>query len=99
MRGRRHVVQVRPGGCILRDGAVLETQSAMDKSPVTGKSVLVARGLGEMVVAAVINTATLLRVRVAAAASDNPSDRIAQMYEGHGFPCAHAALHRAVQPL
>lgn len=47
--GRRHVVQVRPGGCTLLDGAVLGTQSAMDKSPVTGESMLVARILGEMV--------------------------------------------------
>ena len=75
------VVQVRPGDHIPCDGLVLEGQSAVDESPVTGESVPVARGPGEAVVAASVNTAALLRVRVTAAASDNTISRIVRMVE------------------
>jgi len=75
------VVQVRPGDRIPCDGLVLEGQSAVDESPVTGESVPVPRGPGEPVVAASVNTAALLRVRVTAAASDNTISRIVRMVE------------------
>ncbi len=75
------VVQVRPGDRIPCDGMVLDGQSAVDESPVTGESVPVARGPGEPVVAASVNTAALLRVRVTAAASDNTISRIVRMVE------------------
>jgi len=76
------VVQVRPGDRIPCDGVVLEGQSAVDESPVTGESVPVARGPGEAVVAASVNTAALLRVRATAAAGDNTISRIVRMVEG-----------------
>ncbi len=75
------VVQVRPGDRIPCDGLVLEGQSAVDESPVTGESVPVPRGPGEPVVAASVNTAALLRVRVTASASDNTISRIVRMVE------------------
>ncbi len=75
------VVQVRPGDRIPCDGLILEGQSAIDESPVTGESVPVSRGPGEPVVAASVNTAALLRVRVTAAASDNTISRIVRMVE------------------
>ncbi len=75
------VVQVRPGDRIPCDGEVLEGQSAVDESPVTGESVPVARGPRDAVVAASVNTAALLRVRVTAAAADNTISRIVRMVE------------------
>lgn len=75
------VVQVRPGDRIPCDGIVLEGQSAVDESPVTGESVPVARGPGDAVVAASVNTAALLRLRVTAAAADNTISRIVRMVE------------------
>ena len=75
------VVQVRPGDRIPCDGLVLEGQSAVDESPVTGESIPVARGPGDAVVAASVNTAALLRLRVTAAASDNTISRIVRMVE------------------
>ncbi len=75
------IVQVRPGDRIPCDGEVIEGQSAVDESPVTGESVPVARGPGELVVAASVNTDALLRVRVTAAASDNTISRIVRMVE------------------
>ncbi len=75
------VVQVRPGDRIPCDGMVVEGQSAVDESPVTGESVPVSRGPGDAVVAASVNTVALLRVRVTAAASDNTISRIVRMVE------------------
>lgn len=75
------VVQVRPGDRVSCDGVVLDGQSAVDESPVTGESVPVARGPGEAVVAGSVNTAALLRVRVTAAAADNTVSRIVRLVE------------------
>ena len=75
------VVQVRPGDRVPCDGLVLDGQSAVDESPVTGESVPVARGPGEAVVAGSVNTAALLRVRVTAAAVDNTVSRIVRLVE------------------
>ncbi len=75
------LVQVRPGDRIPCDGMIVEGLSAVDESPVTGESVPVSRGPGDAVVAASVNTAALLRVRVTAAASDNTISRIVRMVE------------------
>ena len=75
------VVQVRPGDRVPCDGVVLEGQSAVDESPVTGESMPVARGPGEAVVAGSVNTAALLRVRVTAATADNTISRIVRLVE------------------
>ncbi len=75
------VVQVRPGDRVPCDGVVLDGQSAVDESPVTGESVPVARGPGEAVVPGSVNTAALLRVRVTAAAADNTVSRIVRLVE------------------
>jgi Cd2+/Zn2+-exporting ATPase len=75
------LVQVRPGDRIPCDGMIVEGLSAVDESPVTGESVPVSRGPGDAVVAASVNTAALLRVRVTATASDNTISRIGRMVE------------------
>lgn len=75
------VVQVRPGDRIPCDGLVLEGQSAVDESPVTGESAPVSRGPGEPVLAGSVNAAALLRVRVTATAADNTVSRIARLVE------------------
>jgi Cd2+/Zn2+-exporting ATPase len=75
------VVRVRPGDRIPCDGIVLEGQSAVDESPVTGESIPVTRGPGDAVVAASVNTAALLRLRVTATAADNTISRIVRLVE------------------
>jgi len=75
------IVHVRPGDRIPCDGMILEGQSAVDESPVTGESIPVARGPGEQVMAGAINIAALLRVRVTATAADNTLSRIVKMVE------------------
>ncbi len=75
------IVHARPGDRIPCDGVIVEGQSAVDESPVTGESVPVARGPGEAVVAGSVNTAALLRIRVTATAADNTLSRIVKMVE------------------
>ena len=73
------IVQARPGDRIPCDGLVVEGESAVDESPVTGESIPVARGPGGAVVAGSVNTAALLRIRVTATAADNTLSRIVRM--------------------
>ena len=75
------IVQARPGDRIPCDGVIVEGQSAVDQSPVTGESVPVARGPGDPVMAGSINVSALLRVRVTATAADNTLSRIVRMVE------------------
>lgn len=75
------VVQVRPGDRVPCDGVVVDGQSTVDESPVTGESVPVARGPGEGMVAGSVNVDALLRVRVTAAAADNTVSRIVRLVE------------------
>ncbi len=75
------IVQARPGDRIPCDGVIIEGQSAVDESPVTGESVPVARGPGDPVMAGSVNASALLRVRVTATAADNTLSRIVRMVE------------------
>ena len=75
------VVQVRPGDRLPCDGEIIEGQSALDESPVTGESMPVPRGPGEPVVAGSINADGVLRVRVTREAADNTVARIITMVE------------------
>lgn len=56
------VVAVRPGEKIPVDGEVLEGESSVDESMITGESIPVDKGVGDRVVGATVNTAGSLRV-------------------------------------
>ncbi|WP_249680454.1 heavy metal translocating P-type ATPase [Roseococcus pinisoli] len=75
------LVLIRPGDRVPCDGSIEEGRSALDESPVSGESVPVARGPGELVRAGSINADGALRVRVTHAASDNTIARIIRMVE------------------
>ena len=75
------IVQARPGDRIPCDGTILDGQSEIDESPVTGESVPVARGPGEAVMAGSVNTAALLRIQVTATAVDNTLSRIVKLVQ------------------
>ena len=72
-------VLIRPGDRVPCDGTILEGDSALDESPVTGESLPVARGPGEPVVAGAINSTGVLRVTVTAAGADSTLSRIARL--------------------
>ena len=64
------VLLVRPGAKVAVDGEVLEGESEVDESTVTGESLPVHKGPGDKVVGATINKNGTLRVRATAVGSD-----------------------------
>jgi Cu+-exporting ATPase len=72
------ILLVRPGGRIGVDGVVIEGQSALDQSIVTGESIPVDKGIGDIVVAGSINTTGALKVRTTV---DGHNTTIARMAE------------------
>jgi Zn2+/Cd2+-exporting ATPase len=74
-------VLVQPGGRVPADGTIVEGQSALDDSPVTGESVPVNKKEGDPVYAGSINTDNVLKVRVDKTANDNTIARIIKMVE------------------
>ena len=75
------MILVRPGDRIPADGEIIEGESAIDESPVTGESVPVRKNAGASVYAGTINGDGVLRVKVTAAAADNTISRIVKLVE------------------
>lgn len=74
-------VLVRPGDRIPTDGLIVDGQSQVDESPVTGESVPVDKIVGDGVFAGSINAIGAIRVRVTKTAADNTIARIIHMVE------------------
>jgi Cd2+/Zn2+-exporting ATPase len=75
------LVLVRPGDRVSADGEVVEGESEVDESPVTGESVPVPKAEGAPVFAGSVNASGVLQVRVTKPASDNTIARIIQLVE------------------
>ncbi|UVK37899.1 cadmium-translocating P-type ATPase [Mesorhizobium sp. AR10] len=75
------VILVRPGDRIPADGRIIEGESAIDESPVSGESVPVRKGVDAELFAGTINGDGVLRITVTAAASDNTIARIVKLVE------------------
>ena len=58
------ILQVRPGDRIPLDGVVVEGESRIDTSPVTGEPVPVKAGFGDEVTSGCVNTSGLIKIRV-----------------------------------
>jgi Cu+-exporting ATPase len=76
------VVVVRPGERLPADGTVIDGDSQVDESLITGESLPVARGSGDEVVAGAINGDGLLRIRATRVGSDSTIGRIIRMVQG-----------------
>ncbi|WP_436347580.1 heavy metal translocating P-type ATPase [Natronorubrum sp. FCH18a] len=74
-------VIVRPGEKIPADGTVLEGESAIDQSPITGESVPVDKAAGDEVFAGTIPESGYLEVDVESEAGDSTIARIVRMVE------------------
>ncbi|ADV66820.1 heavy metal translocating P-type ATPase [Deinococcus maricopensis] len=74
-------VRVRPGDRVPADGTIVDGESAVDDSPITGESVPVHKATGDAVYAGSINTDGVLTVRVDRAAHENTVARIIHMVE------------------
>ncbi len=75
------VVLVRPGDRIPLDGVIVEGESRIDTSPVTGEPVPVAVRAGDTVVSGCVNTSGLLRLRVEKPLSESMVTRILDSVE------------------
>ncbi|WP_247000048.1 heavy metal translocating P-type ATPase [Halosolutus gelatinilyticus] len=78
---RGDVVVVRPGDKIPADGTVLEGESAIDQSPITGESVPADKAVGDEVYAGTIPESGYLEVEVESEADDSTIARIVRMVE------------------
>jgi len=78
---RGDVVIIKPGERVPVDGRVIEGQSAVDQSPITGESVPVEKGEGDEVFAGTVNGESSLVVEVTRLAQDTTLARVMQMVE------------------
>jgi Cd2+/Zn2+-exporting ATPase len=76
------VVIVRPGEKIPLDGTVVEGQSAVDESPITGESVPVDKAAGDEAFAGAINEEGYLEIEVTSTAGDSTLARIIELVQG-----------------
>jgi len=76
------IVVARPGERIAADGTIIDGESAVDESLVTGESVPMAKGAGDRVVGGSLNGEGRLRIRVAAVGGDTTLARIIALVEG-----------------
>ncbi|SDM22489.1 Cu+-exporting ATPase [Halogranum gelatinilyticum] len=73
------VLKVRPGEKIPTDGEVLDGESAVDESMVTGESVPVEKSPGDEVVGSTVNENGLIYVRATKVGSETAIQQIVQM--------------------
>jgi Cu+-exporting ATPase len=75
------IVIVRPGERIPTDGIILEGESALDESMVTGESMPVNRGPGDEVIGATVNQDGLLKVRATRVGRDTFLAQVIRLVE------------------
>ena len=75
------VVVVKPGEKVPADGVVVDGETAIDESPVTGESVPVDKTVGDDVYAGTINAEGYVELEVTAAASDSTLSQIVELVE------------------
>jgi Cu+-exporting ATPase len=75
------ILVVRPGERIPVDGVVVEGNSAVDQSAITGESIPVEKGVGEEVIGTTINTSGFLKVRASKVGADTVLSKIVQLVE------------------
>lgn len=84
------VIQVKPGERIPLDGIVVEGNSFVDTSALTGESVPKEIFTGKEVLAGFINTNGLIKIKVSKLASESSAARIIEMVENASAKKAHA---------
>ncbi|EMA59250.1 heavy metal translocating P-type ATPase [Halorubrum lipolyticum] len=75
-------VVVRPGEKVPLDGTVVEGESAVDESPITGESVPVDKAPGDEAFAGAINEEGYLEIEVTSTAGDSTLARIIELVQG-----------------
>ena len=72
---------IRPGERVPVDGLVVEGNSAVDQSAITGESIPVEKAAGDEVIGATINTSGLLKVRATKVGADTVLSKIVRLVE------------------
>jgi len=93
--GLEDTVLVRPGVRFPVDGLILEGQSAVDESAVTGESLPVPKETGDRVLAGTLNGTGALQVRATRLARDSTLARIVQMV--HTAQSAQSPVQQSVE--
>ncbi len=75
------IMLIRPGEQIALDGRIVEGESAVDQSSLTGESMPVSKRVGDEVLAGTINMRGGLEVRVTRLAGDSTLARLIQLVE------------------
>ena len=91
------VVLVRQGDSIPVDGVVVEGESFVDKSAITGESLPVEVCVGDFVTSASVNTGNFLKVRAEKVGEDTVLSKIVQMVRRAGT--TKAPIERAVDKI
>jgi Cu+-exporting ATPase len=73
------IVRVRPGEKVPVDGEILDGRSALDESMVTGESMPVTKGPGDMVIGATMNQTGAFRLRATRVGRDTMLAQIVQL--------------------
>ncbi len=76
-----NIVQIRPGDRIPLDGVVVEGESRIDTSPITGEPVPVSVTVGSTLTSGCVNTSGLLKMRVEKELSESMVTRILDSVE------------------
>lgn len=74
-------ILIRPGARVAADGVILTGQSSLDEAMVTGESMPVARGPGDLVITGTTNTDGVLEVEVRAVGADTRLARMTRLVE------------------
>lgn len=72
-------LRIRPGEKVPVDGVVLEGQSAIDESMITGEPIPVSKGVGEQVIGATVNTTGTLIIQAERVGAETLLAQIVQM--------------------
>lgn len=75
------ILFIRPGDRIPLDGIIIEGESRIDTSPVTGEPVPVKVSVGDSVISGCINTSGLIKIRVEKVLEDSMVSRILESIE------------------
>ena len=87
-----NIVEIRPGDRIPLDGVVVEGESRIDTSPITGEPVPVSVKVGSQLTSGCVNTSGLLKMRVEKELSESMVTRILDSVEN----AAGRALHHEI---
>jgi Cu+-exporting ATPase len=75
------IMIIRPGEKVPTDGVIVEGESAIDESMVTGESMPVNRGSGDQAIGATVNQEGLLRVRATKVGKDTFLSHVIRLVE------------------